>query len=96
VSGLQGSSASVQRGSRRQDTQTLGERINSEFALRALGQILECDFWLALADHEVDDDEALEDNGPGRVAQAVGEGAEDLSDTGLAGVRSDEYMLDIL
>jgi hypothetical protein len=96
VSGLQGSLASVQHGSRRQDTQTLGEGINGEFALGALGQILERDLWLALADHEVDDDEALEDNGPGRVAQAVGEGAEDLSDASFAGVRGDEYVLDIL
>jgi hypothetical protein len=44
----------------------------------------------------VDDDEALEDNGPGRVAQAVGKGAEDFGDASLAGMRGDEYVLDIL
>lgn len=49
-----------------------------------------------LADHEVDGDEALEDDGPCRVAQAVLQRAEDLGDARLARVRGDEDVLDVL
>lgn len=38
----------------------------------------------ALADHEVNGDEALEDDGPCRVAQAVLQGAKDLCDSRFA------------
>lgn len=72
------------------------EVVRGQAAVGVLGQVLERDLGLALADHEVHDDEALEDNGPGGVAEAVGQGAEDLSDAGLAGMRRDENVLDIL
>ena len=42
------------------------------------------------------DDQALEDDGPCRVAQAVREGAEDLSDACFACMGRDEDVLDIL
>lgn len=44
----------------------------------------------------MDGDEALEDDGPGGVAQAVLQGAEDLADARLAGVGGDEDVLDVL
>lgn len=75
---------------------TLCEGIDSELPGWALGQVLQGHLGLALADHQVHDDEALEDNGPCRVAQAVGEGAKDLGDSGLARVGCDEDVLDIL
>ena len=40
-------------------------------------------------------DQALEDNGPRRVAQAVGEGAKYLRDAGFSRVRGDQDMLDV-
>lgn len=75
---------------------TLSEVVYGQRAAGVLGQELEGDVGLALADHQMDDDQALVDNGPGRVAQAVGEGAEDLGDACLAGVGGDEDVLDIL
>lgn len=75
---------------------TLGEVVYGQRSARVLGQKLESDLGLALADHQVDDDQALVDDGPGRVAQAVGEGAEDFGDARLAGVGRDEDVLDIL
>lgn len=41
------------------------------------------------------DNKRLEDDGPGGVAQAVLQGAEDLSDAGLAGMGGDQDVLDI-
>lgn len=41
------------------------------------------------------DDQALEDNGPRRVAQAVREGAKYLRDAGFPRVRGDQDMLDV-
>jgi hypothetical protein len=75
---------------------TLGEVVYGQRPAGVLGQKLERDLWLALADHQMHDDQALVDNGPGRVAQAVGEGAEDLGDACLAGVGGHEDVLDIL
>lgn len=42
------------------------------------------------------DDQALEDYGPCRVAQAVREGAEDLSNTCFARMGRDKDVFDIL
>jgi hypothetical protein len=75
---------------------TLGERIDSEFPVRVLRQILQGDLGLALADHEVHDDQALEDNGPCGVAQSVREGSEYLRHAGFPRVCRDQDVLDIL
>jgi hypothetical protein len=75
---------------------TLGERIDSEFPVRVLRQILQSDLGLALADHEVYDDQALEDNGPCRVAQSIRQGPEDLCYAGFTCVCRDQDVLDIL
>lgn len=61
-----------------------------------LCQILERDVRLPLSYHQVDDYERLEDDGPGRVVQAVLERTEDFGDTGFASVRCDEDMFYIL
>jgi hypothetical protein len=70
--------------------------IDGQLSMRVLRQELECNLRLALSYHKVYNDQALEDDGPCRVAQAVREGTEDLSDPSLAGMRRDEDMLDIL
>ena len=56
----------------------------------------ECDVGRALANHEVDGDEALEDDGPRCIPEAVLQRADDLCDTRLARVRRDEEVLDVL
>lgn len=61
-----------------------------------LSQEPEGDFGLALADHQVHDNQALVDDGPGGVAEAVRQGAEDLAHARLARVGCDEDVLDIL
>lgn len=43
----------------------------------------------------MDGDEALEDDGPGGIAHAVLQGAEDLGNASLAGMGRDEEMLDV-
>lgn len=53
------------------------------------------DLGLALPYHQVHDDQALVDNGPGRVAEAVRKRAEDLTHACLAGVGRDQNVLDI-
>lgn len=50
----------------------------------------------ALADHEMDGDEALQGDSPRRVAQAVLQGAEYLGDARLAGMGGDEDVLNVL
>ena len=75
---------------------TLCKRIDGQFSRGVLCQVLQGDLGLALSDHKVHDDQALEDNGPRRVAQAVLEGAKDLGDACLARMRRDEDVLDIL
>jgi hypothetical protein len=75
---------------------TFGERVDGQLPLRALGQVLQRDFGLPLAYHQVHNDEALEHNCPRRVAQAVRQGAEYLGDTCLTRVRRDEDVFDIL
>ena len=70
--------------------------VDGEPPVWVLCQILERDVGLPLADHQMDNDERLVDDGPGRVAEPVLQGAEDLGDAGLAGVRGDEDVLDIL
>lgn len=69
--------------------------VDGEFPVRVLRQVLECDLWLAFPYHEMDDNQTLEDNCPCRVAQAVREGAKDLSDACLAGMRRDQNVFDI-
>ena len=61
-----------------------------------LSQVLQGDFGLALSYHEMYDDQALEDNGPRRVAQSVREGAKDLGDAGFSSMCRYQDMLDIL
>ena len=75
---------------------TLCKRIDGQFPRGVLRQVLQGDLGLALSDHKVHDDQALEDNGPRRVAQAVLEGAKDLGNACLARMRRDEDVLDIL
>ena len=75
---------------------TLCKRIDSQFPRGVLRQVLQGDLGLALSDHQVHDDQALEDNGPRRVAQAVLEGAKDLGDACFARMGRDEDVLDIL
>jgi hypothetical protein len=63
--------------------------------MRTLRQILKCDLRLALPDHQMDDDQAFEDYGPGRVAQAVCQRAENFCDPSLTRVSGNEDVLDI-
>ena len=74
---------------------TLCEVVCRQPPMRVLGQVLKRDLGLALPYHQMHDDQALEDNGPRRVAQAVRQRAEDLGDAGLARMRRDEDVLDI-
>lgn len=74
---------------------TLCEGVDGECSVWVLGQVLQCDLWLALSYHEMYDDQALEDNGPRGIAQSVRQGAEYLSDSSFAGVRRDQDVFDI-
>lgn len=74
---------------------TVGEVANGK-GVAVLRQIRECDVGRALADHEVDGDEALEDDGPCCVSQAVLQRTKDLCDARFARVRRDEDVLDVL
>ena len=49
-----------------------------------------------LTDHEMGSDKSLENDGPCRVAQAVLQCAEHFCNASLAGVGSDENVLDVL
>lgn len=60
-----------------------------------LSQVLQRDVGRPFADHEVDGDEALEDDGPCRVADAVLQRPEDLAHAGVARVCRDEDVLDV-
>lgn len=60
-----------------------------------LGEVGERDVGRALADHEVDGDQALEDGRPCRVVEAVLQGAEDLADAGFVGMCCDENVLNV-
>ena len=77
-------------------TRTLCKVVDRQLAVRILGKILKRDLRLAFSDHKVDDDKTLEDDSPCRVAQAVGESAEDFGDTCFASMCRNENMLDIL
>jgi hypothetical protein len=70
--------------------------VDGQLSMRILRQKLQCNLRLALSYHEVYDDQALEYDGPCRVAQAVREGAEDLGDARFTGMCRDEDVLDIL
>jgi hypothetical protein len=43
---------------------TLGKAINRKLAMRVLGEEFECDVWLSLPNHEVDNNESFEDYRP--------------------------------
>jgi hypothetical protein len=75
---------------------TFGEGVDGEFPVWVLGQVFQRDFGFALSYHEMYDDQALEDNGPCRVAQSVREGAKDLGDAGFSSMCRDQDVLDIL
>lgn len=75
---------------------TLCEVVDGQTADGGLRKVLQGHIRLALTDHEVYDNQRLEDDGPGGVAQAVLQGAKDLGDASLAGVGSDQNVLDIL
>jgi hypothetical protein len=70
--------------------------VYGQFPVRTLRQELERYFGLALAYHEVYNDQALEYDCPCRITKAVREGAEYLSHAGFTSMRRDEDMLDIL
>jgi hypothetical protein len=75
---------------------TLCKMVDGQLSVRVLRQKLERNLGLSLSYHEMYDDQALEYDGPCRVAQSVRKGAEDLSDTSFAGMRRDEDVFDIL
>jgi hypothetical protein len=70
--------------------------VDGQLSVWILRQKLQCNLRLALSYHEVYNNQALEDDGPCRVAQAVREGAEDLGDASFTGMCRDEDVLDIL
>lgn len=75
---------------------TFGEGVDGELPMWVLSQVLQGDFGFALSYHEMYDYQALEDNGPCRVAQSVREGAKDLGDAGFSSVCRYQDMFDIL
>jgi hypothetical protein len=64
--------------------------------MRILRKVLEGDFRLSLPYHEMYDDQALEDNGPCRVAQPVRKGSKDLCNAGFTRVGRYQNMFDVL
>lgn len=70
--------------------------VDGQLSVWILRQVFERDLGLSFSYHEMYDDQALEYDGPCRVAQSVRKGAEDLSNACLAGMRRDEDVLDIL
>lgn len=76
-------------------TPTIGQVVQREH-VAVLGQKGQRHVRGALADHEVDGDEALEHDGPRGIAQPVLQGAKDLADAGIARVRGDENVLNVL
>lgn len=81
--------------SKKTSKHTLSKAIDRQSPMRVLSQILKRDLRLALPDHQMHNDQTLEHDGPRRVAEAVREGAEDLGDTCLTGVRGHEDVLNI-
>jgi hypothetical protein len=73
---------------------TIGEHAHGQ-CVSVLSQVGQRYVGRPFADHEVDGDEALEDDGPCRVADAVLERPEDLTHAGVARVCRDEDVLDI-
>lgn len=61
-----------------------------------LGEVCESDLLRALTNHQMDGEEALEDNGPGRVSEAVVHGPKDLTHASFSRMRGNQEMLDIL
>jgi hypothetical protein len=76
-------------------------------AVHTIGEVADCNLpWIvcevsqghigfALSNHEMDDDQALEDNGPGRVSKSILKSSKDLGDSGLASMSRNENVLDI-
>ena len=60
-----------------------------------LGKVGQRHVWRALSHHEMDCDQALEYDGPCRVAQTVLQRPEHLSDARLTRVCCDQNMLDV-
>lgn len=61
--------------------------------LRVIGQVSQRSIQLTLSDHEMEDDERLEDNGPCRVSESYLEGSEYLCDSCLAGMSRHKDVL---
>jgi len=59
------------------------------------GQVRQGRIRRSLTDHQMDRDQALEDDGPGRVPQAILQGPEHLADAGFARMCRDEDVLDV-
>jgi len=73
---------------------TVGKAADGEHAV-VLGQVCQRHIGRALANHEVDRDETLEDDGPCRVAQPVLHGAKDFGHARLSRMRRDENVLNV-
>ena len=65
---------------------TIGEVAYGQPAWRFC-QVSQCYIRLTLSDHQVDNDQRFEHNGPCRVSKAILQGSEDLGDSGLAAMR---------
>jgi hypothetical protein len=74
---------------------TIREHAHSQY-VPVLGEVGECHVGRALADHQVNRDQALEYNSPCRVAQSVLQCSEDLSDACFSRMSRDEDMLYVL
>jgi hypothetical protein len=69
--------------------------VDGQLSVWILREKLERNLGFSLSYHKMYDDQALEYDGPCRVAQSIGKGAEDLSDTSFASMRRDEDVFDI-
>ncbi len=74
---------------------TVGKHADGE-NIPMLGQIAKGHIGRTLPDHQMDCDQALEDDSPCGVAQTVLQRPKDLSDAGLAGMCGDEDVFDVL
>jgi hypothetical protein len=79
----------------KQQTRTFGEIANGQLAPRIQRQVLERNVLLALAHHQVHDNQALEDDGPCCVPETALEGPKNLRNPSFARVRRDKDMFDV-
>jgi hypothetical protein len=63
---------------------------------RRLGNVSQSQVGLSLPNHQVNDDECLEDDGPSRVSQTELQRAKDFCDSSLTAVRRRQDCLDVL